>query len=123
VSIHPFGITAASEGAIYSMIASPSNPLALQTGVLLFDAAGYESFFRGTLQGGLAGRLGGGAPVAAALVDAGIHLVTLNPLWVATTFIVDLGWGLLYRTTGDLTAPATSHFVWDLVIFILLPIR
>lgn len=122
-SIHPLGISSASENAIYSLIASPSNPVPLQVGVLLFDAVGYESFFRGALQSGMTPRLGAGAPVAAALADAAIHAVTLNPLWVVTTFIVDLGWGLTYLYTKDLTASGASHLAWDLMIFVLLPIK
>ena len=122
-SIHPLGISGASESAIYSLIASPSNADPLQVGVLLFDAVGYESFFRGALQGGMTPKLGAGAPVVAALADAAIHAVTLNPLWVVTTFIVDLGWGLTYFYTKDLTASGVSHLTWDLMIFILLPIR
>lgn len=121
--LHPFGISQTSEGSIYGLIASPSNPLALQVGVLVFDAAGYESFFRGALLGRLRGRLGVGAVFLVALVDASIHLVSLNPLWVATTFVADAAWGLTFYLSGDLGSSMTSHLVWDLAIFIVAPIR
>lgn len=117
------GLSASAEGQIYSLIASPSNPLLLQLGVLAFDAAGYESFFRGVLQERLQPRIGIGAAPAVAALDAGLHIATLNPLWVATTFVADLAWGLTYHYTKDLSATFTSHFVWDLAIFILRPIR
>ena len=52
-----------------------------------------------------------------------LHIITLNPLWVVTTFIADSVWGLTYYYSKDLTSSVTSHFVWDLVIFILLPIH
>lgn len=116
------GAGSASESAIYSLIASPSNPLGLQVGVLLFDAVGYESFFRGALQEHFRARLGVGAAPAVALVDAALHLATLNLLWVVTTFIADLGWGLTYYYGRGLQASMTSHFAWDIVIFIVLPI-
>ncbi len=122
-SLHPFGMSAASETSIYSLIASPSNPIPLQVGVLVFDAAGYESFFRGVLQTRLEPRLGAGSPFAVALIDALLHVVTLNPLWVVTTFVADSVWGLTYHYTKDLASSMTSHLAWDLVIFILLPIR
>jgi membrane protease YdiL (CAAX protease family) len=122
-TLHPFGIGAASENSIYSLIASPSNPLYLQMGVLGFDALGYESFFRGVLQTRLEPRAGVGSVFLIALIDALLHIVTLNPLWVVTTFIADSVWGLTYNYSKDLTSSITSHFVWDLVIFVLLPIR
>jgi uncharacterized protein len=122
-TLHPFGITVASENSIYSLIASPSNPLYSQVAVLAFDAAGYESFFRGVLQTRLEPRAGVGSVFLVALIDALLHVITLNPLWVVTTFIADSVWGLTYYYSKDLTSSMASHFVWDLVIFILLPIR
>jgi len=117
------GVSASSQASIYSLISSPANPLPLQVGVLAFDAVGYESFFRGTLQTRLRRRLGVGAAPVVALVDALIHLATFNLLWVATTFIADLVWGLTYHYGRDLSASLTSHFVWDLAIFVIHPIR
>ncbi len=122
-ALHPLGIGAANENSIYSLIASPENPWYLQTLVLAFDAVGYESFFRGVLQRRLSSRVGGAAPVAAAAIDAAVHLLSLNPLWVVSTFIVDTAWGVSYRHTDDLAGNVVSHFAWDLLIFILLPIR
>ena len=122
-AMHPFGITASNENSIYSLIASPGNPPVLQLLVLLFDAFGYESYFRGVLQSRLSTRVGSAAPVATAALDAGIHVLSMNPLWVASTFIVDAFWGLGYRYTRDLTGNVVSHFVWDMLIFVLLPIH
>jgi len=121
-SYHPFGVTSASETSIYSLISSPSNPPLLQVGVLLFDSAGYESFFRGVLQERLRPRMGVmGAPVVA-LFDACLHIATMNPLWVAATFVTDLVWGLTYHYGRGTQASFASHFVWDLAIFIVHPI-
>jgi membrane protease YdiL (CAAX protease family) len=119
---HPFGITSASETSIYSLISSPSNPLVLQVGVLLFDSAGYESFFRGVLQEKLRPRTGVMSAPAVALFDACLHIATMNPLWVAATFVTDLVWGLTWHYGRGTQASFTSHFVWDLVIFIVRPI-
>lgn len=122
-SLHPFGINSSAENSIYSLIASPANPLYVQAGVLLFDSVGYESFFRGVLQTRAQPRLGRAAPFAVAAADSALHLLTLNPLWVVTTFIADTVWGLTYYHAKDLSANMTSHFVWDVLIFILWPIR
>jgi len=119
---HPFGMSSASEASIYSLISSPSNPVYLQAAVLLFDSAGYESFFRGVLQRALRHRFGlMSAPVVASL-DAVLHVATLNPLWVGATFVTDLVWGVTCYYGGT-RASFTSHFVWDIAIFILRPIR
>jgi membrane protease YdiL (CAAX protease family) len=116
------GYSAGSETSIYSLVASPSNPLSLQVGVLLFDATGYESFFRGVLQKQLQPKMGVAAALTIALFDAVIHIATFNPLWVATTFIADLVWGLTYHFGRGFQASFTSHLVWDLAIFVIRPV-
>jgi len=121
-SLHPFGMTSASESSIYSLIASPSNPLLVQVAVLLFDSAGYEAFFRGVLQIRLQGKIGVAAAPAVALLDAGIHLFTLNPIWVGGTFITDLVWGLTCYYGKGTQGSFASHFIWDLAIFIIRPV-
>ena len=122
IALHPFGITASAEGSIYSLIASPGNPLPLQVLVLAFDALGFESYFRGTLQARWGTRLGVGAPFAVAAVDSLIHVASFNLLWVVATFVVDSVWGLTFYRSRDLTSSMASHFVWDIAIFIVLPI-
>lgn len=119
---HPFGITSASEASIYSLIVSPSNPPYLQVLVLLFDSAGYESFFRGVLQKKLQARIGVASAPAVALLDAVVHLASLNLLWVGATFVTDLVWGLTYHYANGKQASFASHFVWDLAIFIVRPV-
>lgn len=121
-TIHPFGIGPSAESSIYNLIASAGSPIPLQVVVLGFDTVGFESYFRGTLQTRWGTRLGRGAPFAVAAVDALIHVASLNPLWVATTFVADSVWGLTFSSTGDLTSSMASHFVWDIAIFIISPI-
>ncbi len=124
-ALHPLGISSSSETSIYSLIASHS--LFLQIAILVLDALGYESYFRGSLQNYFLARKGRslaiGAVFASAFVDALIHLVTFNPLWVITTFIVDSVWGVTYYYAQDLSASVASHLVWDVMIFILFPIK
>jgi uncharacterized protein len=122
-AVHPLGISQSSESPIYALIASPTNPIYVQVGILAFDAVGYESFFRGVLQTRLQPKFGLRSVFLVALVDALIHVITLNPLWVVTTFIADSVWGLTYFYSKDLSSSMTSHFVWDIVIFLLLPIK
>ncbi len=121
-SFHPFGISSASEASIYSLIASPSNPLYVQVLLLLLDSAGFESFFRGTLQLRLQSKVGVAAAPAVALIDASIHVISLNPIWVGGTFLTDLVWGLTYYYGKGLQGSYLSHFVWDVAIFIVRPV-
>lgn len=119
---HPLGVTSTSESSIYSLIANPSNPAYLQVLVLLFDAAGFESFFRGALQTRLQARFGVAAAPMVAGVDAAIHILTLNPIWIGGTFLTDLIWGATYYYGKGLQASFVSHFVWDVAIFIVRPV-
>ena len=121
-ALHPLGISSTAEESIYALIASPSNPLYLQVGLLFFDSAGYESFFRGVLQRRLQVTIGVAAAPAVALIDAGLHIATLNPVWVAGTFFTDLIWGLTYYYGRGTQASFTSHLVWDLAIFVVRPV-
>lgn len=122
-SFHPLGITSAAETSIYSLISSPGNPLPLQVAVLFFDSAGYEAFFRGVLQQRLRARFGVLAAPMVAGLDAGLHIATLNPLWVGATFVTDLVWGLTYHYGRGKQSSFTSHFLWDLAIFIVRPVK
>jgi len=121
--LHPLGIGTSSESSIYALISSQGTPIYIQLGLLVSDTLGYESFFRGVLQKRLRDRLGAASPFAVAAVDAGLHVLTLNPLWVVTTFIVDSFWGLTYHYSRDLSSSMLSHFVWDAAIFLIFPIR
>ena len=119
-----FSNAAGPAGAsIYFLVSSPAYPLALQVLVLAFDATGFETFFRGTLQTKLSPKFGIAASPLVALVDATIHAVTLNPLWVVATFMADFAWGLTYAIGHDVSSSLLSHFIWDVAIFIIRPIR
>jgi membrane protease YdiL (CAAX protease family) len=117
-----FGLGQTQRHEIYSLVVSQSNTLQTRLLLLAFDSVGYESFFRGALQRRLSSRLGRNSVFASAVVDAAVHALTLNPLWVATTFVADVVWGSTYRYTGDLSASMLSHFSWDVLVFILFPL-
>jgi uncharacterized protein len=122
--LKPFGIQQTSEGAIYSLISS--HAIELQIIILALDAVGFELYFRGTLQKRLALSLGNKALLGvflAAFIDSAFHLISFNLLWVITTFIADSVWGLTYFYTKDLSSSIVSHFVWDVAIFVIAPIK
>jgi uncharacterized protein len=122
----PLGIKASGETSIYSTIGS--HPLYLQVIILLLDSFGFESYFRGNLQNFFSRKIANrksrvGGVFLSALCDSLIHVISLNPLWVVTTFVADSIWGLTYYGTKDLGASMSSHLIWDIVIFIVAPIR
>ncbi len=119
-SISPLGVSASNENSIYSLFAS--TPLLLRVVVFVLDAFGFESYFRGVLQPILAARIGVGSAFAVALIDAAIHISSLNSLFVITTFIADSVWGLNFYFTKDLSSSIANHLLWDVLIFLIIPI-
>jgi membrane protease YdiL (CAAX protease family) len=122
----PLGVASSGEASIYGTIGS--HPLFLQLIILLLDAIGFESYFRGNLQTFLSSRITNGkakvgSAFLSALCDSLIHIISLNPLWAVTTFIADSAWGLTFYYTKDLGSSMTSHVLWDIVIFVVAPIR
>ena len=91
--------------------------------VFVLDAVGFESYFRGNILTNLSPKLGIWSVFAAAIIDAGIHFSTFNPLFPATTFIADSVWGFYYYRTRDLSSTMVCHFLWDIMIFVLIPIH
>jgi len=119
-SVSPLGVSASNENSIYSLFAS--TPFLLRVVVFILDAFGFESYFRGVLQPILAARIGVGSVFAVALIDAAIHISSFNPLFVITTFIADSVWGLNFYFAKDLSSNIANHLLWDVLIFIVIPI-
>jgi uncharacterized protein len=120
-NLNLFGVSGANEQSIYGLFSG--TPYLLLIVVFALDAIGFEAFFRGNLQTIFAKRIGIGSVFLVALIDAAIHLSTLNPLFPATVIVADSVWGLNYYYTKDLYSNIASHFLWDLMIFVLLPIH
>jgi uncharacterized protein len=117
-----FGVMHASnESDIYGLFSGIPTPVLVL--VLALDSVGFESYFRGNLQRLLTPRLGIGSVFAVAALDAVIHVSTLNPLFPVTVIFSDTVWGFNYYLTKDLYSNYASHFLWDLMIFVLLPIH
>jgi membrane protease YdiL (CAAX protease family) len=84
---------------------------------------GEEFYWRGLIQRIFTEKAGsyrglGLASVAYALV----HLPTLNPPLILTALIGGLVWGSLYKFTKSLVPGIVSHILWDLMIFVILPL-
>jgi CAAX protease family protein len=115
------GVSGSNEESIYGLFSG--TPIPLLVVVFALDSIGFESFFRGNLQTIFAKRIGIGAVFLVAAIDAAIHLSTMNPLFPATVIVADSVWGLNYYFTKDLYSNIASHFLWDLMVFVLIPIH
>ncbi|MFO7768732.1 MAG: CPBP family intramembrane glutamic endopeptidase [bacterium] len=82
-----------------------------------------ELFWRGFLQRELAARLGPwrGYLIAVAAY-AGVHIVTRNAMLVVAAGTAGLLWAWLYMRTGRLWPGIVSHVVWDLTVFLIVPL-
>jgi membrane protease YdiL (CAAX protease family) len=116
-----FGMSSASEQSIYGLFRGI--PIELLVLVLLLDAVGFETYFRGNLVRIFREKIGIASVFLVAAIDAVIHLATFNPLFSATTFVADSIWGLYFFKTRDLSSTIACHFIWDILIFIVVPIR
>lgn len=108
--------------AVYGLKAGAS-PLRIALLLALIIGPGEEFFWRGTLQRAWSARLGR-VPgfLLATLLYALVHVATGNVMLVAAAAVGGLFWGFLYLRTNSVLLTAISHTVWDLLVFIVLPL-
>ena len=100
--------------------------LPLTIALLLFFIIGpaEEIFWRGFVQNKLSSRLG---PVKgfllATFIYAIIHIWSFNFMLIASAGLCGAFWGLLYYRYKSVWPVILSHAIWDVVIFVLLPIK
>jgi membrane protease YdiL (CAAX protease family) len=92
--------------------------------LLIFPIApGEETYWRGLVQRRFSERIGPKTGLLlAAFAYALVHLPTLNPMLIITAFIGGLAWGALYQLTDNLVPVIISHTLWDILIFVVLPL-
>ncbi len=82
-----------------------------------------EVFWRGFLQRELAARVGARKGYLFAVAAyAGVHIVTRNAMLVVAAGTAGLLWAWLYMRTGRLWPGIVSHVVWDLTVFLFVPL-
>ncbi len=115
-----------AEGQIESIYAIKEGQSRWLIAVLLVLVIGpaEEIFWRGFVQRRLSGKYGVLIGfVAATAIYALVHIWSFNLMLVAASVVCGAFWGLLFAATGKLWPCIISHAVWDVTIFILLPIR
>jgi membrane protease YdiL (CAAX protease family) len=90
---------------------------------LLPVVIGEELVWRGVVQTEVARRLGPwtGVPLAA-LVYALAHAPLGSPLLVAVALLCGMAWGTLRAASGSLVPSLLAHLVWDVLVFLWLPL-
>jgi uncharacterized protein len=90
---------------------------------LLPVITGEELVWRGAVQTELVRRVGRWSGVAlAALAYALAHAPLGSPLLVAVALLCGLVWGTLRAVSGSLVPGLLAHAVWDIVVFLWLPL-
>lgn len=83
-----------------------------------------EIFWRGFIQQHLAGIFGANKGyIIATMLYAGVHIYAMNFMLFMAALICGAFWGYLYRRSGSLWPVIISHAIWDVIIFVVLPIR
>ncbi len=83
-----------------------------------------EIFWRGFVQQRLAGIFGANKGyMIATVLYAGVHVYAMNFMLFMAALICGAFWGYLYRRSGSLWSVIISHALWDVIIFVVLPIR
>ena len=109
--------------AVYGL--GSSQPSWVISTLLVFPIGpGEEIYWRGLIQRAFSTKKGpylglGVASLAYALV----HVPTFNLPLIMTALIGGLVWGALYERTNTIIPSMVSHILWDLMIFVLLPLH
>jgi membrane protease YdiL (CAAX protease family) len=84
---------------------------------------GEEIYWRGLIQRRFSEQLGGSAGIfVTSCVYALIHLPTLDFPLMMTAFIGGIVWGYIYERTASLLPAVVSHVLFDLLIFVIVPL-
>lgn len=112
-------------GQINSIYGNRAQLDPLVIGLLLFFWIGpaEEIFWRGMVQRILSQYFGANAGwLMGALIYAGVHIWAGNFVLFMAALIAGLFWGYIYKRFGSLWPGIISHSIWDVVIFLLLPV-
>jgi len=101
-----------------------ASPLVIGLLLLFVIGPGEELFWRGFVQTRFAEKFGPNRGyVLAAAVYGGVHLITGNFMLVLAALVCGFYWGYLYKRGRSLIPVLISHALWDLTIFVLLPLK
>jgi membrane protease YdiL (CAAX protease family) len=119
---HVFPPAPADIGRVYALKAGAS-PARVALLLVFLIGPGEEIIWRGYLQRHWESRWGfpRGWLLTAALYAA-VHLGSDNPMLTLAAAAAGLFWGLLYHRYHSVLLNAVSHTLWDVLIFLLVPL-
>lgn len=123
VSTQIFQFARPEIAGIYSTRAQAS-PLTIGLLLLFWVGPAEEIFWRGFVQERLCGRYGRtGGYLAASFVYAAIHVFGFNVMLFMASLLCGLFWGAMYLKYRSVWPGLISHAVWDVMIFVVIPVQ
>ncbi|OAA94880.1 CPBP family intramembrane glutamic endopeptidase [Clostridium coskatii] len=113
------------DAQISSVYSNKLNANLALIGLLLFFiiGPGEELYWRGFIQNTLGKEFGENKGyLFSVLLYAAVHIVTGNFMLIIAALVCGLFWGWLYKKEKSLIPVIISHAIWDLTIFVLLPL-
>lgn len=108
--------------SIYAM-KNGQDKLLIALGLMFIIGPAEEIFWRGYVQHSFIEKFGEWKAFAfTALIYALVHIWSFNFMLVMAAFICGIFWGLMYKYNKNLVPLIISHAVWDVMVFIVLPI-
>jgi len=109
--------------AVYSL--GSTEPSWVIAALLIFPIGpGEEAFWRGLVQRTFSDKMGPHIGLSvASIAYALVHVPTFNPPLILTALIGGLVWGALYEYTKSIIPGMVSHVLWDVMIFVIVPLR
>ncbi|MHB9056177.1 MAG: CPBP family intramembrane glutamic endopeptidase [Paludibacteraceae bacterium] len=121
-SSHLFNFARPQVDSIYAM-KNGQNKLLVALGLLFIIGPAEEIFWRGFIQNSFIPKFGEWkAFIFTTLIYALVHVWSFNFMLVMAALICGIFWGLMYKYNKNLVPLIISHAVWDVVVFIVLPI-
>ena len=117
-----FGFAREQVDGIYAL-KEGQNKLWIALGLIFIMGPAEEIFWRGYVQQNFINKYGEGKGfIFATLIYALVHIWSFNFMLVMAALVCGVFWGLMYRYNKNLVPLVISHAVWDVAVFILLPI-
>ena len=123
VSTQLFHFAKPEIAGIYSTRVQAS-PLTIGVLLLFWVGPAEEIFWRGFVQERLYSRYGStGGYLVASIVYAAIHIFGFNFMLFMASLICGLFWGGMYVRYRSVWPGLISHAVWDVMIFVVIPVQ
>lgn len=100
------------------------DPMIIGLLLLFIIGPAEEVFWRGFVQDTLAEKLGDNKGwIVASLIYGAVHIVAVNFMLFMAALICGLFWGWMFKKYRSVWPGIISHALWDITIFVLLPVR